>query len=200
MATKVIEKKQRFSELYPDPELRYRMLYGFTHAFLPRYVHRDPWAFFVALYHYNSSDGPVDPVHFIQSRWRMMEILMELAELDLDSRQEMVYTSISDLYMWVMAINNSPVAFIEMPNPERTEQANYMAIALLAQGTDPAAWSRQARARYYVLERSSDGCEGRMGRIGEMDEHCRYIQHDVNVDGTLEVFNEYFCRTIEKGK
>ena len=96
MVTKVIERKQRFREQYPDPEVRHRMHYGFAHEFLPRYVHRDPWAFFVSLHNYSQLGGLAGPVHFIQSRWRMMEVMSGMAELDLDICQELHPSGLSD--------------------------------------------------------------------------------------------------------
>src|SRR3954447_13163538 len=69
MNIKQQEDWRTLREFYPDPELRHRAHYAFAHAFLPKYVWQNPFAFFGYLYDQSPSEGPMEPTLFLHSRW-----------------------------------------------------------------------------------------------------------------------------------
>ena len=153
MNLKLNEKLRTLREFYPEPSLRHQVHYTFAHRFLPRYVHDNPYAFFSYLCRQDMPGGPMEPTRFIQSRWMMFEQTAGLVNPGSDADGEgMGFRRVSDLRMSLHEVSGRAGALIEMPPAEQPAEACFIAIVLLASGTDATAWPPDVRARVFTLE------------------------------------------------
>jgi hypothetical protein len=179
MGITIHEDIRSLADMYPDPDVRHKIHYTFAHRFLPQYIHSNPQAFFTYLYPQDIGDGVMEPVRFIQSRWTMFE--EELGLLPIKPLEEgMLLRRITDLSMSLHEVTGSPVAFIQMPTPERPAEAFFVAAVLLTSTKSPKQWARDIQARVFTLEAeiSSDGKEG---LLCEWDRGGRHLNYGVGV-------------------
>ena len=205
MAVNVYEDIRLFKEYYGGSKMRRQVLYMFCHRFLPQYVTKNPWGFFKPLFAYDMHLGNADPVCFIQSRWQMMEDTYGWSKPQKELGR-ITLRRVKDLYMWVQEIKGHPSVFIELPLPEMPGQAYYMAVVLMAQGSNPEGWAKDTHARVFALEQSALGerARPRQGLFLEWPYCAEQREQQGMADVSLDAFRDCVqdvltkCCTVSK--
>jgi hypothetical protein len=163
-------------ELVPDAAARDRVLYDFTHRFLPAYAAERRPSFEPVL------TGEIKPLDFIISRWVMME----------QKRARAAGTAApsgwpAELAATKVRIGGKPALLVKMPPPEQPTHAYLVAIVL----EDPGS-AEPPMPMTFTLEHTSADPSGATGVV------CmwRDSQH-LNSGGRVKVSTDAFVRACE---
>lgn len=185
---KMIEENRTLREFYPDPTIRHQVHYGFGHKFLPQYVHQNPFAFFSYLFRRDMPGGRMEPTRFVQSRWAMFEEMAGLVQQEKGSSNDgMAFRRVSDLEMTIADVCGRPAALVQMPAPERPNEAFFLCAVLLTD-SDPTVWRPDVQARVFTLEASFERNEfGReIGILCEWASDGKHKNHAIETPAERE--------------
>ena len=178
MNMKIQEYIRSFREFYPDPVNRHKVHYAFAHRFLPRYVQQNPRAFFALVFGKDSHGGAMNPDRFIQSRWSMIfEVASGLAPQGRDeSKEGILFRRVSDLTMTTHVLADRAVAMVQMPSPERSAEAWFVAAILEASPVNLKAWSPDLGARVFTLESLEAGMHPELPDARQRGVFCEWTK------------------------
>jgi hypothetical protein len=181
-----------FQELYPDSAKRHQVHYAFAHKFLPQYVHQNPYAFFTRLFRGDLPGGPSEPTGFINNRWNMFENRAKL----IPNGGMVIGRVITELTMSIHETVGRAMALVQMPKPEKQNEAFFVAIVLLASAADPQNWPHDMQARVFTLE--AEDCESTVtGETGMVCEWAKDGAHK-NFGFAIRAERDVFLQTVMK--
>jgi hypothetical protein len=191
MNVKIEEDSRTLREFYPDPALRHQVHYAFAHQFLPRYVQRNPYAFFSYLYNQDLPGGAAEPTRFIHSRWSA--IFEQGAGLTAQQggpfRGGMVLRRVTDLTMSIQELSGRASALIQMPTPEESPEAYFICVVLQSPAAHASSWPRNVQARVFTLEAMhSERPEGKTGVVCEWTREGQHRNLGFGVPADREAF------------
>jgi hypothetical protein len=161
---------------YPDASRRHQVHYEFAHRFLPKYVHKDPARFFRPI-------CQEAPTFFIHMTWNTFLGMAGLIRGSLLRR-------VSDLSMRLHRLAGRLVALIEMPTPEASNEAFFVAVVLQADSAEPGPCLTNARARVFTLEaehkETAVAGEAIVGEWTKNGSHLNYGRNPCNREAFIQ--------------
>lgn len=158
MKLELQETSDTLAGFFPDPALRGEAHRAFVHRFLSPYMHGNPWAFFAKFHGLDADKPPPDPARVIQSLWGMFE---ERAGLAPPPRPgSILFRRVTDLTADPLNVENYPAVLVTLPPPEVRLACSHALTVLLHPGACAADWPREARARFFTLERVDEKDNG----------------------------------------